>query len=1142
MKYKELFSLENIGGRLQEIKMATEKNLSSAVFYATQNSRFHIASNLQRFFLYVVPDRITARNASKMLSAYMDEEIPIIFEREDVLIKGQTLGNFNLSERIKAMANILTGKVSGAVISAEALLQYYPSKKNFRKNIVKYSIGDKIEIEEFLKYLVNIGFERRSSVEEKGTFFVRGDIIYINSFSNENPIRIELFDNEIEKIKEIDSENMSALKSLDNITIIPSSDIIFEKEEIYEISRTIEKEKKGAGLKLSENLLEMKSKFLNNPNSPNNNWLLPFMKDFMDSILSYLPKNSAIIFDECRAIDDKLKLLSNAHTIRVKSFIENGEASNLHKDALINIKSLYYMLEKFTKIGFLNITSNNPIFKPQEIFSIKSQMVPRYFNNFSQFVSDMKGYVFNKAKVFVYCNNYNASAIIDSLKENFIGAKILEDKDNLTDINIVIGELPSGFIYPSEKIIVIGQEDLIKKRESEKKRKRKELVLPEKGDYVVHEKHGVGISEGMMSIKTSDGYKDYYVVLYRGGDKLYLPANQLDTLEKYSGGENPTIHKLGGAEFDRIKKRAKESIKKMTIDLLKLYEKRHSMKGHIYSQDTPWQKEMENNFEFTDTPDQIIATNEIKEDMEKGKIMDRLLCGDVGYGKTEVAIRAIFKTVLEGKQAALLAPTTILAQQHFNTISERLNIYKIKIALLSRFVPQSQIKENLKEIKTGKINIVVGTHRLLSKDVAFFDLGLLVLDEEQRFGVEHKEKIKTFRNNVNVLSLSATPIPRTLHMSLSGIRDISILETPPENRMPIETYVTEYSDALVLDAVRREISRGGQVFILYNKVSTIEAFFKHIQELVGNIPMIYAHGQMSPMELENRIARFYNQKAKVMISTTIIENGIDLPFANTLIVIDADNLGLSQLYQLRGRVGRSNLLAYAYFTVRQGKVLTENATKRLEALMENTELGSGLNIAMRDLDIRGAGNILGREQSGQMEKIGYNMYCKLIKDTLEEAQGKVILEKREIEIEIDVASNLPNDYIENQKERILFYKKVSSLETIEEAKELIKEINDIYGKPERNVLNLITISLIKNKAQTLQIKKVVITRKGCGLYFYDEKCLQNESIIASISNMKNQAVLLPTDPPSIIFDAKELSLEAKSKLVMEFLNMVKVKN
>jgi len=781
-----------------------------------------------------------------------------------------------------------------------------------------------------------------------------------------------------------------------------------------------------------------------------------------------------VILDDTKLLDDKFKLYRNSFNARVKNLVESGKILPEHTNSLLDKQEVFDI--PFTKLGFGKITSNVTLFTVKQVFTIKSQPVTKYYLAIKEMFNDIRNFEYNDFKVRIYASDLNSAIKLQELlKENMLAVDIGVSDDKL--VGICVGNVSHGFIYPTEKLVLIGIKDYTRQAVRTKSMavKKQAFTLPEKGDYVVHEKHGIGLSEGIQKIETSSGIKDYYVILYRGGDRLYLPADQLDTLEKYSGAEKPTLHRIGGAEFERAKKRVKESISAMAIDLLSLYQSRMQQKGHVYPPDTVWQEEMERDFEYTETDDQLIAISEIKEDMEKGRIMDRLLCGDVGYGKTEVALRAIFKTVMENKQAVILAPTTILAQQHYNLILARFNKYNFQVDLLSRFVPPKEIKQVLKRIETGKTHIVVGTHRILSRDVRFRDLGLLVLDEEQRFGVEHKEKLKVYKNKVNILSLSATPIPRTLHMALSGIRDISVLETAPKDRLPVETYVTEYNDNLLITAVNKELSRGGQVFILYNRVATINNFYKKVRSFFDeNINIALAHGQMPESELEDTIREFYENKAQVLISTTIIENGIDLPNANTLFVIDADNLGLSQLYQLRGRVGRSNVLAYAYFTVREGKVLTENAIKRLNAIMDSTNLGSGFKIAMRDLEIRGAGNVFGREQHGQMEKVGYDMYLKLVKEGIDELKGNVTARKKDIELSIDGEFYLNEDYIKDSRARVSFYRYVSALSSLSQAREYQMQLESMYGKCPKEVISIIRVSLIKNLAQSLNVERVII--------------------------------------------------------------------
>ena len=681
--------------------------------------------------------------------------------------------------------------------------------------------------------------------------------------------------------------------------------------------------------------------------------------------------------------------------------------------------------------------------------------------------------------------------------------------------------------------MVIGSEELLRKKTKQVKLKKKDVfTIPDVGDYVVHDLHGVGVFKGIRRLKT-DTERDCVEVEYSDG-QVYVPIDQMGMLSRYSGGaESPKISKLGGKEFARLKDKVAKSVKAMAFDLLELYSNREEAKGYVYPPDSEFQVEFEDKFPYPPTEDQVTAVSEIKADMEKGKVMDRLLCGDVGYGKTEVALRAVFKTVLEGKQVAILAPTTILAEQHYKTVLKRFEGYGLNIACLDRFRTPSEVKSTIECLKNGKIHIVCGTHRILSKDVAFCNLGLLVLDEEQRFGVEDKEKLKVLRHDVNVLSLSATPIPRTLHMSLTGIRDISVLETPPENRLPVETYVTEYSDTLLVDALTRELARGGQAFVLYNKVETIEKFASRVQALMPDARVIMAHAQMQPSELEKRVSAFYNGDGDVLVSTTIIENGVDLPNANTLIVYEADKLGLSQLYQLRGRVGRSNRLAYAYFTYPEGRVLTDNAGKRLQSVMDYSELGSGFKIAMRDLEIRGAGNVLGREQHGHIDKIGYDLYCKLLDEAIRELKGEKIRDKN-VEMKINVNAIVPETYVASDRERMRLYRRIASLSSRSEIKELTLELTDIYGAPPIEIQNLMKISYVSNLASLINVAEVVLNQKGTGIRFRGSSAFRDENILLAVSNAGTKCVVSMA-PPSVVFRLKGATDVEKLEEIIVFL-------
>ena len=698
--------------------------------------------------------------------------------------------------------------------------------------------------------------------------------------------------------------------------------------------------------------------------------------------------------------------------------------------------------------------------------------------------------------------------------------------------------LSHGFIIQDRKIVVVGSLDVLKKatRRITAKRKKNDAFLScEVGDYIVHEEHGIGLLKSISTIKTGEIVKDYAVVEYRGGDTLYVPAEQMDILVKFSGNDSaPSLSKIGGKEFANVKARVKESIRKMAIDLKELYAKREHQKGYVYQEDGALQEEFEDAFLYTPTTDQILSTNEIKKDMTSGKVMDRLLVGDVGYGKTEVAFRACFKAIENGKQVCILAPTTILSYQHYQTAIKRFDGFGIRIDYLNRFKSVKAQERTLLDLQLGKVDLIIGTHRLLSKDVQFFDLGLLVLDEEQRFGVESKEKIKNLKADVDVLSMSATPIPRTLHMSLSGIRDISTIETPPSKRLPVQVMVTEQSDVLIRDAIIRELSRGGQVFVLYNRVASIYTFAKRLTDLIPNAKILVAHGKMQPTVLESSIEKFVLGEADILLSTTIIENGIDIPKANTMLVVDSDRFGLSQLYQLKGRVGRSDKLAYVYYLFQPNKVLTETAQKRLRAIKEFTEFGSGFKIAMRDLEIRGSGSLLGREQHGHMESVGYDMYCKLLRESVDELDGKVVV-RVETEMEVAISAYIPESYITLSSARMEQYRLISGIASVEDIKSIITGMADIYGKVPKVIDSLCKISYLRHQGAKLYVQKIIIKNERCQLVLTIES-MKNDKLHEFI-NAHRKIVELKVGE-SLILEIKEKDQLKAMKMLCKMMETI----
>lgn len=813
------------------------------------------------------------------------------------------------------------------------------------------------------------------------------------------------------------------------------------------------------------------------------------------SVYDYLRADTLIIYDEPKLIEQrKMKLLPG--------------------------------VDDFARIGFSYIAGATNFFSPRNILSFQSTPVANYSHNFEGLAADIRNW--SRAGYTVFCmagSAENAAA----LKKRLYDFDIFENK------NLVISEkrISGGLIAHKNKTVIIGTLELFKTAPKKAVAHRGDTLSEFKaGDYIVHDSFGIGQCAGIQKLK-SVSEKDYIVINYKAGDVLYVPVEQSNLLHRYSGSMPPKINRIGGGEFERLKERVKSGIKRMSFDLAELYKKREAGRGFVYSADNSLMTDFEDAFPHAETEDQLRAASEIKADMEKGVIMDRLLSGDVGYGKTEVALRAAFKAVVDGKQVALLCPTTVLCRQHYNTCLERFKDFGVRIDFLSRFKSDKEQAATLKKLADGEIDIVVGTHRLLSKDIKFFDLGLLILDEEQRFGVEDKDRIKTLKTNINVLTLSATPIPRTLHMSLSGIRDISLIETPPVERLTVETYVAEFSESLAADAIRREIARGGQVFFVYNRVKSIYSFAEKIQKLVPEARIKVAHGQMDEAELESAIIDFYDYNSDVLISTTIIENGIDLRRANTLIVAEADRLGLAQLYQLRGRVGRGNRLAYAYFLYDGQKMLTETAYKRLAAIMEFTEFNSGFKLAMRDLEIRGAGDILGREQHGHMDTVGYDMYCRLLSESISELRGKAEKARVEPLIDADIDAFILDSYIEEQI-RFKVYRRIAAIKEVAEREKVFEELRDIYGEPPEAVKNLVNIAVVKMLAAKINATKVVVKKGKLEIHFGGIDSLNNIPLLEAVKKYE-KICGIDVSVPKISINNKNVSIEKSLAFLEKFL-------
>lgn len=1130
---KAVLKPDKLGGDVAELSKAVNDGKLISVFGCSEAERICFSAILPKFIVYIVSDVSDTERIKNSFEHY-GRTPRILPEREDVLVLSRNVSSNSTFSRINILNEILSGVTDTLIVTPEAISTYFPRPDKLKEFTHDFTVNKEYDLIKLAASLAKAGYVREEG-GGAGTFNVRGDVLDIFS-TDGNYYRLEFFGDTLESIKTLDKSDLSVVDKPMKITVLPATDILIEDEVFDDAVRFLKKEKIEG-----ETGVELYTRLVAKDNSVSMGYAMPYIKSGLCTLGDYLDADSVIVFDGIKPIDNRLNLLTKERETRVKALIESKDATKTQLEAFIDKCTLYKEASVFPCVTFQQITSQNPVYDPSAVFSFKSVPIAKYYHDTDALIRDIKQWHASGYRIAVCAGDFDtARALKDSFDNLGIGAKYTGDELPFDFEGTVIVEdgIEKGFVIHAAKLVVIGRDEIIQKKTARLKVKKQELfTLPEVGDYVVHEFHGIGRCDGIVKLPQGAYERDYIEVSYKGGDKLYVPVESMDLLSRYSGGEDaPKLSKMGGAEFERVKERVRASVKEMAVDLLSLYKERENAKGFKYSEDSPFQTEFEDAFEFTPTEDQMIAVAEIKNDMEKGKVMDRLLVGDVGYGKTEVALRAAFKTVLDGKQVALLAPTTILSEQHYNTAKKRFQDFGIRLACVNRYRTEKETNTILEALTEGKIDVICGTHRLLSDDVKFKDLGLLILDEEQRFGVEQKEKIKTLKSNVNVLSLSATPIPRTLHLSMNGIRDISVLETPPENRLPIETFVVAYSDNILKDAIKREMMRGGQTFVLFNRVQGIETFYSHVKELVPDAKIVVAHGRLSGNELEERIATFYNREADVLISTTIIENGIDLPSANTLIVIDADRLGLSSLYQLRGRVGRSNRMAYAYFTFRDDKVLSETAYKRLSAIMDYTELGSGFKIAMRDLEIRGAGNVLGREQHGHMEKVGYDMYCKLLGEAVGELSGKSVKLYGEVTIKSDIPAFVDEDYVVGNSERMRLYKRLAEISTEFERDTFITELTALYGVPKQNTINLINTAYLKNMAVKKGVKNIVITNNLTSVDFY-EQAWKTPEILNNIGKETNTH-MTAGETFSIVFDVNGKAPEKRLNALVGFFEKV----
>lgn len=969
------------------------------------------------------------------------------------------------------------------VTTIEAVMQKMVAKDTLYQNVIDFEVGKTYLLDEIKEKLVGLGYERSDLIENKGQFSIRGGIVDVG-LSEKIGVRIEFWGDEVDSIRFFQISSQRSTEMLKEITIFPAHELIVQdlSEAVKNIQEKYPEEIEDIELIKNGDYISKINKYFNEFYENQASFL-----DYMsDEYLLLLDENSKINQRKTNIIEDNNKLIESL--VEKEKFVP---------EAIENISKFEY---NFEEKQIIYLEQNDSIKNIQKYY-FETREINFYNLQLDLLLADIVTYQKNKKKVVLLAGNeISAKKLCDILKENQINYKYEREAENVKpgEIIVTIGGFSSGFENYDLNLIVISLQNNFEEPVKRKKKLSSTFKDSEKivfadlkpGDIVVHQTHGIGQFIGVNTI-TADGVtKDYIKIKYRNDDILYVPTNSLDSVRKYIGGgdnSSPRLNKLGGKEWSATTSKVKKNLEAVAKDLIELYAKRQKIKGFSFSPDTPWQKQFEDSFPYTETDDQLRCIQDVKKDMEKPQPMDRLLCGDVGYGKTEVAIRAAFKAVMDQKQVAYLVPTTILANQQYEEFKTRMQEFAINVELLNRFKTKKEQDEIIKKLKLGEVDVVVGTHRLLSEDVNFKDLGLLIIDEEHRFGVKDKEKIKKLRTNIDVLTMTATPIPRTLHMSIVGVRDMSVIYEPPHNRKPVQTYVLEYDQEVITEAITKEIERDGQVFYLFNQVEGIEKKANEISMLVPEAKVGFAHGKMSGRELEEIMESFINQEINVLVCTTILESGIDIPNANTIIVENADRLGLAQLYQIRGRVGRSDKQAYAYVTYKRDKLLSEVADKRLKAIKEFTEFGSGFKIAMRDLEIRGAGSMLGEMQHGHMEQVGYDTYCKLLDEVIKEMQGIEVVEEQDVQIDLAVSSYIPDNFIENSSQKIEIYQNIALCRTEEELQNVIDEVIDRYGRLPKELENLIDIARIKQLARKANILKIAQRENGIVFYFVKEK-------------------------------------------------------
>ena len=1110
------------------------------------SQKCHLIAGLSEHFpvrLIVTENDLKAQEVCEEYRLY-DNKVLRYPSKDVIFYSADIHGNVIVKERLQVIKALLSGEPVTVVTSIDGGIDRLRPLEEIRKQLMTLAVGDIVELDKLQKRLVALGYERQGQVEIPGEFAVRGGILDVFPLTEEAPVRIELFDDEIDTIRVFDVGSQRTVENIEEVTLFPATEYILSEAEVIAGQEKLLQETKAVEIAFRKEMQNEEAtrikrtteEFLENLEYCQGRAALDsYVTSFYETTVSffeYFDENALIVLDEPSRLREKAETTATEFRESMTGRLEKGYILPSQAEVIFPYAVLFGMLGNKNTLMLSTMDYTFDLLKAKVKYDIPAKQVSPYNSSFELLVKDLNGWKKKGYRtVLVTSSVTRAMRLAEDLRGYELPAYYSDEKDREVlkgEIMVTQGNLRRGFEYPMLKFVMISESDIFGAEKKKRKKTRQydgqkihnfqELTY---GDYVVHENQGLGIYRGIEKIEVDKVTKDYVKIEYGDGGVLYIPATGLDVIQKYASADvakKPKLNRMNSVEWKNTKTRVHHAVKEMAKELVQLYAHRQEQNGFAFDQDSVWQREFEELFPYEETDDQLRAIEDTKRDMESRKIMDRLICGDVGYGKTEIAIRAAFKAVENGKQVVVLVPTTILAQQHYNTFVSRMMNYPVTVGMLSRFRTPSQQKEVLNGLQKGSVDIVIGTHRVLSGDVTFKNLGLLIVDEEQRFGVAHKEKIKQMKENIDVLTLTATPIPRTLHMSLAGIRDMSVLEEPPVDRLPIQTFVMEHNDEIIKEAIHRELLRGGQVYYVYNRVQGIEEVANRIAGLVPEANVSFAHGQMSERQLEKIMYEFINGEIDVLISTTIIETGLDISNANTMIIDDADRMGLSQLYQLRGRVGRSNRTSYAFLMYKRDKMLKEVAEKRLQAIRQFTELGSGFKIAMRDLEIRGAGNLLGAEQSGHMEAVGYDLYCKMLNEAVRNLKGPEKEEESfETVIDMDVSAYIPATYIKNEVQKLDMYKRVAEITSEEEMLDLVDELLDRFGELPNAFHNLLQIALLKAMCHNVYISALTQSGDEVKLMLYPRAKLKTELLQGFLEQRKAYLKIVMEAVPYFVY-------------------------